>query len=352
MKDNLKQSAISVISFAKEKISQYVTNPNEKFIKYGTDNKFPNQLLDLYQSIPEHNSAIDFIENNILGEGISITDLDYWDVKKLTLDFLIFGAYSVQVIKNRNNSVTYQYVDFNKCRYSLDKKQVGYSDNWCVYKPEIKWYPLSDGKDTAGIFIYKNTKSREVYPTPEYISSFLSLDTMSAMMEYHNNNARNGFTPNVLINFNNGVPDTATQRAIEQGITDKFTGASGKRFILSFNDSDATKTTVEKLDNDNLDQKFETLQNFIQNQIIIAHKITSGILINAQKENSGFAKLEYEEALEIFRTTVIKTYRKEMEYSFKVLTGTEVKFIDATVQPTTVNNPTENNQIGGGQPNE
>ena len=349
MKDNLKQSAISVISFAKEKISQYVTNPNEKFIKYGTENKFPNQLLEIYNSVPEHNSAIDFTENNILGEGISITNLDYWDVKKITLDFLIFGGYSIQVIKTRNGSATYKYVDFNKCRFSLDQKQVGYSDNWCVYKPEIKWYPLSDGSNTAGIFIYKNTKSREVYPTPNYISSFLSLDTMSAIMEYHNNNARNGFTPNVVINFNNGVPDEKTQRAIEQGLTDKFTGASGKRFILSFNDNETTKTTVEKLDNDNLDQKFETLQKFIQNQIIVAHKLTSGTLIGIKPENQGFSKTEYEEALDIFKTIVIKTYRKELEYSFKVLTGTEVKFIDAIVQPTTVNNPTQNNPIGGGQ---
>ena len=340
MSNPIKTSAISVISFAKEKLAAYKLNPNEKFIKYGCDNKFPIQLLEMYNSIPEHNSAIGFTENNIIGEGISSPELDYWDVKKVIGDFLIFGGYTIQVIKNRNSSSTYKYVDFNKCRISSDQKQIGYSDNWLEYKPEIKWYPISENKDTAGIYMYKNTKSREAYPTPQYMSSFLSLDTMTGIMEYHNNNARNGFTPNVLINFNDGVPDVATQRAIEQGLTDKFTGASGKRFILSFNDSDATKTTVEKLENDNLDQKFEQLQKFIQNQIIVAHKLTSGTLIGIKPENQGFSKTEYEESLDIFKTTVINPFRKELEYSFKVLTGVDIKFIDIEQAVTTVNDTT------------
>jgi len=86
---------------------------------------------------------------------------------------------------------------------------------------------------------------------------------MKSIINYHNNNAKNGFAPNVVINFNNGIPDDETQATIEKGIKSKFAGELGQKFILSFNESESTKTTIEKLDNDNLDQKFETLQKFI-----------------------------------------------------------------------------------------
>lgn len=333
MKDEtLRKGFISVLNFAKEKIN-YTVNPNEKFIKYGADNKFPNQLLEFYNSIPEHNSAVDFIESNIIGEGISVSDLDYWDIKKIVLDFLIFGGYTIQIIKQRNNGVQYAYVDSSKCRLSTDKSQVGYSDNWFEHRPTIKWYPLVSDNKTEGIFWYKNTKSRDTYPMPPYMSCHLSLDTMTSIMSYHNNNAKNGFTPNVLINFNGGVPDDKTQAAIEQGIINKFTGEAGQRFVLSFNENKDTETTFQKLENDNLDAKFETLQVFIQNQIIIAHKLTSGTLIGIKPESQGFSKTEYEEALSIFKEVTIKSFQNELQYSLKQLTGLDIKFIEPSIQP-------------------
>jgi len=335
---NIKQSAISVLNFAIEKITnKYVVNPNEKYIKYGSDNKFPNKLLELYHTVPEHAKSIDFTESNIIGTGIDSTLLDYWDLKKIISDYLIFGAYSVQVIKQRNNLSKFVYVDFSKCRYSIDKKQIGFSENWDIFKPEIIWSPVSTGPTEEGIYIYKNTKSREIYPTPQYFSSYLAIDTMNSIMRYHNNNAKNGFTPNVLINFNNGVPDVKVQKQIEQGIIDKFTGSSAQKFILSFNDDLESKTTVEKLDNDNLDQRFETLQKFIQNQIIISNGITSGVLLGVKPESQGFSKVEYDEALTIFKDVTVKDYRKEIEYSLSILLGTPVKFIDE-----------QNNNLNGG----
>ena len=95
-------------------------------------------------------------------------------------------------------------------------------------------------------FTLKNNKSRGLYPRPYYISASTSLQTMKSILDYHQNNADNGFAPNVVINMNNGIPDEEIQKKIEKKIQDKFTGANGNKFILSFNETAETATTIEK----------------------------------------------------------------------------------------------------------
>lgn len=324
-KNNL---GISVISFAKQ-VTDYVFNPNQKFIKWGADNLQPFEYLKLYNEVPEHTSSIDFINTMIVGDGVQSELLSYWLIKKLIYDYLIFGGYSVQVIKNRGGETSLSYVDISKCRYNSEKTKIGYSEGgWDKYKQEYEWYPVSKSVNEEGIFIYKNNNSRELYPTPYYRSALTSLKTMSSIIDYHNNNAENGFSPTVIINMNNGIPDIDTQRDIENRIKEKLTGQKGQKFILSFNESVDTQTKIEKLEGDNLDEKFETLQKFIQNQIIISHKITSGQLIGVKQDNQGFSKTEFDESIQIFNDIIIKGFKNELEYSFELLFGQKILFIN------------------------
>lgn len=250
--------------------------------------------------------------------------MDYWTLQKLALDYILFGGFAVEVVKLRNDKYQYIYKDISLIRLNPDKNKVGFAENWANYKSDVEWFDKVDNLGETGIYLFKNPKTRGHYPSPRYISAFKSLDTMKEISSYHNNNAKNGFTPNVVINFNNGEPDDDTKRDIEKKLAEKFTGVNGSKFILSFNESEETKTTIEKLDNDNLDQKFETLQKFLQNQIIVAHQITSAQLIGVTPENQGFSKTEYEEAMEIFEENVIAGYRKEIEYGLSELFGKDV----------------------------
>ena len=320
---------INFLTFKNEVRMLFNPNGGDKMIPWGPDNLLPFEYLKLYNEVPEHTSSIDFITNLILGEGLNTDKIDYWLAKKLVNDFDIFGGFALQVIKTRGGDYIISYVDISKCRYSLDKTKIGYAEEgWDKYKQEYKWYNLTSDMSQEGIFIYKTNTCRELYPKPYYQSTIKSLSTMSYISEYHNNNAANGFAPSVVINMNNGIPDNDTQKAIEKGIKEKFTGERGQKFILSFNETPETKTTIEKLENDNLDQKFETLQKFIQNQIIVGHKITSGTLIGIKPENQGFSKTEFNESLDVFKEVVINGFRKELEYAFSLVLKTPVKFID------------------------
>lgn len=321
----MKSNRFSFISFVSE-IQDYIFNPNQKYHKWGANNDTPTTLLQLYDTVPEHSSAINFILSNVIENDID--EIDYWTLQKLALDYILFGGFAVEVVKLRNNTYQYNYKDISLIRLNPDKNKIGFSENWGNYKSDVEWFDKVDNLGETGIYLFKNPKTRGHYPSPRYISAFKSLDTMREISSYHNNNAKNGFTPNVVINFNNGEPDEDTKKEIENKLKEKFTGVNGSKFILSFNESEETKTTIEKLDNDNLDQKFETLQKFLQNQIIVAHQITSAQLIGVTPENQGFSKTEYLEAMEIFEENVIAGYRKEIEYGLSELFGKDILLKD------------------------
>jgi len=333
-------SKLSILKFIKEVSEPFLNNTNQKYISWGIDNMFPMEVLNLYDSVPEHSSAVDFIENLITAQGVNIEDLDYWIVKKIVSDYILFGGYAVQIIMNRDKQNRYEYVDISKCRYSSDCEQIGVSNNWGNYRTDVKWYPVVTDKQKQGIFLFKNNKSRYTYPKPYYLSGFKSLDTLTKIIDYHNNNASNGFSPNVLINVH-GVPEPEVQEQYERSIKEKFTG-DGQKFLLSFSDSEETKTSVEKLQDDNLDAKFKDLQVFLRDEIIIAHKLTSGSLIGIN-QSTGFNKIEYDESLNVFKENVILGFRNELTYSLTKLTGIDdIKFLDIeekkdiTVDQTTV----------------
>lgn len=344
----MKNINVSFINFAQE-VKKYIANSNEKFIKWGADNNVPFQMLGMYDSVPEHSSSINFLEANTVGEGLEdSTIFDYWTLKKLILDYFIFGGFAVKVNKLRNGGLSYEYLDIAKCRFNLAKNKVGYADDWTKYKVELEWYELvTSAEEVKGecIFYFKNNKSREVYPRPHYLPAFRSIETAEAMGQYHNSNAKNGFTPSTIINFNNGQPDDDTKAQIHKDFKENFTGPNASRFLLTFNDTKEAETTISKLDNDNLDQKFADLQKWIQNQIIMSHQITSGQLIGVRPENQGFSKTEYSEAMEIFKDVVIKGFRNEIEYALGKMTGkiVKIKESDSIDEPESTEEITENN---------
>ena len=69
-----KESRYSIINFFTEK-AEYIFNRNEKFIKWGLGNDIPFRLLEMYDTVPEHSSTINFILSNVIEN--EIEQLDY-----------------------------------------------------------------------------------------------------------------------------------------------------------------------------------------------------------------------------------------------------------------------------------
>jgi hypothetical protein len=128
----------------------------------------------------------------------------------------------------------------------------------------------------------------------------------------HWNNITNGFLPSVMINFNNGVPAPEERETIEDLIQRKFTGTDNAgRFMVSFNDDPLTKPTLDVIQIDNLHEKYEYVADYIQDRILVAHRVTSPLLFGIRTKNNGFSSQseEMKTAFSIMQTMTISPFQ-------------------------------------------
>jgi hypothetical protein len=128
------------------------------------------------------------------------------------------------------------------------------------------------------------------YSLPDWVSAMQYSISEGEISNLHLNNITNGFLPAVMINFNNGVPAPEERQTIEDLVQAKFTGTNNAgRFMLSFNDDSTSKPTIDVINIDNLHEKYEYVADHTQDQILVAHRVTSPLLFGITTKNKGFS---------------------------------------------------------------
>lgn len=312
------------------------TTTKNGFVNFGEDNLYPQHIYSYYEncSILQSivNGMVDYIsgvgfsdelnKKTINSKGETLSEL----LKKITLDYIIFGQFGVQVLKNPYNEVVELYwVDNRKIRLDEDGEKV-YFNNWGKRKNKAKVYPrwFKNSTEKNSIYIYKNPLCRETYGLPIWGSAIKDVQTFIQISTFHLNNILNNFAGSAVVNFNNGVPDEETQRDIERRLNDKFSGASnGGKTIVSFNDSKENAVSIERLAEDNLDTKYAQLYNTTKANIFIAFRAIPQ-LFGCDPERTGFNSVEYEQSFKLYKKTMITPRQREIEKFFKdVLNITE-----------------------------
>ena len=135
---------------------------NKDYILYGTDpkwkNRYPDYLINLYNTSPKHNAIVNGKVNYIVGQGFncvgrltmgqkamveafinstgkdSLRELN----KKVALDLVLFGGYSVQPIMNRagDKIAEVHHIDFSKLRKLKDDSGWAFTSDWAARNPE------------------------------------------------------------------------------------------------------------------------------------------------------------------------------------------------------------------------
>lgn len=307
------------------------------YLYYGEDNMMPQYLWNLYlksavmQGIV--NGTIDYASGNevkclketINNEGDTITDI----IRKITTDYMIYGGYALQVLRNYNNEVSEVYwMDVKDLRLDKEGNYVYYSKNWGKYGSKAVKYERFDPNkiQSNSIFYYNGHLSRGLYPIPRYVGALAAIETSTEIGKFHLNNILNNLTSSAIINFNNGVPSKEEQKDIEKRVRDKFSGADNAgKFMVSFNDSKESAVTVERLAEDEMDEKFQTLSKSTMQEIFIAFRATPE-LFGMSTEGNGFSLAEFEEAFKLYNKTVVKPIQNDIKRCFEKL-GIEVDFV-------------------------
>lgn len=305
------------------------------WISWGEDNRYPLYLWDLYLNVATLQSIIngtaDFIVGNdvicnapgfevtVNKKGETIMDI----MRKVSKDKMIFGGYALQIIRDMLGRVSEIYhLDFMKIRSDEKNEVFYYADDWSAWSIKAIKYPkfnYSDDNPTSVVY-NKGYITRKVYPVPVYGAAILSCETEKNINEFHLNSLHNGFMGNIIINFNNGQPTDEVKEEIEMNINEKFSGfQNAGRVLISYNDDETNKTTIERLDSDDFDEKYSALSDRTREQIFCAFRANS--VLFGLNYSSGFNEQEFNEAFKLYNRTVVRPIQVEIVDTFDKIFG-------------------------------
>ena len=310
------------------------------FIIWGNNNAYPDYLYSLYTNVSTLQSVINGTADYIVGDDVicnvpnfqkyvnkndeSIRDI----ISRLAVDYLIFGGYAFQVIKNYVGQVSEIYwIDFAKLRSDKKNEILYYSDDWSKSYGRVKYitYPKfgKNDQNPTSIFYNKGTKTRTVYPLPIYNSAIIPCEIEKSINDFHLNEINNNFLSSKIINFNNGVPDDNLKEEIEKNLNEKFSGKDNAgRIMISFNDNSENATTISDLATDNFADRYNTLAERSRSQIFTSFRATPN-LFGLPTETTGFSEQEFNEAFKLYNRTVVQPIQKMIIDSFNKVFGYE-----------------------------
>lgn len=299
---------------------------NCKYLKYGTDNLFPQYIYDLYTNSSQMSSIIDTMKDYVQGNGITSNyntivnrKGDTFDlfIEKIVIDYLLFGGFAFQIIRNKGHEICeLNWLDFRYIRVNEDEDTIFYNKEWNNGRVQPKTYEryIYGMKQPNSVYYYKGRQTRNQYPEPSYIAALTSIEISTQIPEYHLNNLTNGFHPSAVVNFNNGsnLADDVMDE-IEEAIQEKFCGTkNASRILLSFNDDLTHKTTIERLPDDGSIDIYNSLKESTERDIYTAFRMNK-LLMGDASENTGFNKQAYLESFALYNKTVIQPIQKEIE---------------------------------------
>lgn len=319
------------LNFSDSEIPDFKVNPNEEYVRFGADDKYPDYLIYLLNKSPKHGAIIKGKTKYIFGKGMKAEETDpaaqefvatYQKlVKKLIQDIEAFGMCYIQAIPTRGGGFGWHHVPYKKMRTNKENTLFFYKEDW-----QKKWNTQAEGtfkafdpsiKDQATILMFKEYHpDAGVYGLPGFVASCNYIEADIEVSKHTLTNAQTGFSASKMINFFNGEPTEPVKRSIEARFMNKFGGSQGKKMIISFNNDPAKKPTVDDLGaSDMTKEDFTATDNMIAANIYAGHEVTNPALFGIPPQDhslGGNAGAELKISYDIFKETYVNAKQEQM----------------------------------------
>ena len=329
-------SNIRIVNLASHTTPAVVEDNRKQWVAYGEDNNYFQFLIDRYNGSATNNAIINGMTELIYGKGLYATDAsrkpdEYAMMKslfsrtcmrKITFDLKAMGQAAMQVIYNKDKTkiVQVEHMPIETLRMEKmndDGEVTGYyySKDWTKIRKKgfepIRIPAFGYGEKGEGLEIYciKPYRSGFYYYSPvDYQGGLPYAELEEEVANYHINNIKNGLSPSMLINFNNGVPTEEERELIERRIIQKFSGSSNSgKFILAFNDNKEMAASIEPVQLSDASEQYQFLADEAMRKLMVAHRVTSPMLMGI-KDNTGLGNNadELKTASLLFHNTVVR----------------------------------------------
>lgn len=330
-KDHLNSHFIQLEAYSQPKI---VESKRDNWVEFGEDNNFFQFLIDRYNGSTTNNAVINNIVKLIYGRGLDATDAskkpnEYAQmimlfrkdvVKKGISDLKLLGQYAFQLIYNKQKTeivrvehIPVQLLRAEKCNSKGEVEAYYYSDNWEDTKKfvpkRIPAFGFGD-KTLEILYIGNYTVGQKYYSNVDYVGCIPYAKLEEEIADYLINDVQNGFSPTSIVNFNNGIPDEEKRELISRQVTSNLTGSKGKKVIVSFNNDETKKTTVDSVPLNDAPKHYEYLSEESKSKILLGHGVVSGLQFGIPSA-SGFSSNadELKNAITLFDNMVIRYFQ-------------------------------------------
>lgn len=336
---------------------EFKKQAGEEYVKFGKNNDFPLEVLDLFNRSPKHNAIICGKVTYIYGKGLRTPVSEQAKafiklfsprlIKKIILDIEVHSGCCIQVSPTVGGGRTFSHVSFHKIRASACGTKFFYKNNWKdraeVAKPISAFSPSC--KETSLIYYKEYRPGVGIYPIPSYAPALNYIKSDAEVSKHTLSLAENGFSATKFVNFFNGEPDDEQKEETENALKKKFSGASGDRVVISFNENKEQKPTVEDLGASDLTKEnFTPINELITSNMYAAHQINNAALFGIQTPgklgNSGGSEIR--ESYEVFKNTYVNGKQEQIQeiINFCALCcGVTEKFELTDAPPLSVNIP-------------
>lgn len=354
---------MSRIQFAGMDIDKYKTpefyqEKNKKYVNYGSDNLYPLYLVDLFNRSAKHNAILTGKQTYVYGAGLEMQGT--WNLfananrfdsldeiyNKCILDKLLYGGYALQIIWDRvGESIAEIYhMDFSKIRSNVDNTEFYFSNDWVDPRAKTKSYKVFNPEKKVGtqIYYYRDYRpATATYPLPEYIGAIPYVECDVEIANYHRSNLHNEFFFGGILSFNNGEPTQDEKDDLVRRLNRRHKGTDNAgRWIINFSDRVDNAPTVIPIQPNELDKQFDLLNKQVQEEIFVAHKITSPMFFGIRTEGQLGGRSEMIDSFKLFEQNYVKPIQQHFEMLFTYLANQSGATATIEVKPLEMFKPT------------
>ena len=360
--NNKKEGGLHVINLSTYNRPEISEDKRKDWVAYGTDNNYYQYLIELFTNSATNNAIIGGVSSMIYGKGLDALDNSTKTeeyaamrsifsnncLRKVALDLKLLGEASFQVTYKdkkvyKAEHFPRQTLRAEKCNEEGKIEAYYYFPDWGNIKPadkpkRIAYFGCGNGTEPEIKIAKRYISGYDYYCPVDYQGGLAYAELESEVSDYLINDVQNGFSGTKVVNFNNGIPDQDQQLSIKNDVMRKLTGSRGEKVIIAFNNNAESKTTIDDVPLNDAPAHYEYLSTECSNKLMVAHRITSPLLLGIRTGNSGLGNNadEIKTASLLFNNVTIRPYQDlliDCIDDILAFNGISLKLYFKTLQP-------------------